>query len=96
MQDKDTTITEEKSQEKEINHINKMWGDMISEAVEASLQDEKAKYTLGSVLNHVLLHQTVISVPKQKGFIIKVYYSGPSQAWHFAEEVYHIGLRLIR
>ena len=32
----------------------------ISEAVEIAAQDEGAKYALGSVLNHVLLHQTVI------------------------------------
>ncbi len=35
-------------------------GIAISEAVEDALQDEKVKYTLGSVLNHVILHQTVI------------------------------------
>ena len=31
-----------------------------SEAVEVAAQDPNAKYALGSVLNHVLLHQTVI------------------------------------
>ncbi|MFO7962201.1 MAG: TrpB-like pyridoxal phosphate-dependent enzyme [Nitriliruptoraceae bacterium] len=35
-------------------------GIAISEAVEAALADEDTKYALGSVLNHVLLHQTVI------------------------------------
>lgn len=35
-------------------------GIAISEAVEDALSDEKVKYTLGSVLNHVILHQTVI------------------------------------
>ncbi|HPM77030.1 MAG TPA: TrpB-like pyridoxal phosphate-dependent enzyme [bacterium] len=35
-------------------------GIAISEAVEEALHDNKAKYALGSVLNHVLLHQTVI------------------------------------
>ncbi|MEI2776831.1 MAG: TrpB-like pyridoxal phosphate-dependent enzyme [Tetrasphaera sp.] len=35
-------------------------GIAISEAVELAAQDEGAKYALGSVLNHVLLHQTVI------------------------------------
>lgn len=35
-------------------------GIAISEAVEDALSDEKVKYTLGSVLNHVVLHQTVI------------------------------------
>jgi tryptophan synthase beta chain len=32
----------------------------ISEAVEVAAGDERTKYALGSVLNHVLLHQTVI------------------------------------
>jgi tryptophan synthase beta chain len=35
-------------------------GIAISEAVEMAGKDESAKYALGSVLNHVLLHQTVI------------------------------------
>jgi tryptophan synthase beta chain len=35
-------------------------GIAISEAVEVAAQDPDAKYALGSVLNHVLLHQTVI------------------------------------
>ena len=35
-------------------------GIAISEAVEIAAQDEQTKYALGSVLNHVLLHQTVI------------------------------------
>jgi tryptophan synthase beta chain len=35
-------------------------GIAISEAVEMAVQREDAKYALGSVLNHVLLHQTVI------------------------------------
>ncbi len=35
-------------------------GIAISEAVEVAAQDEGSKYALGSVLNHVLLHQTVI------------------------------------
>jgi tryptophan synthase beta chain len=35
-------------------------GITISEAVEVAAQDPDAKYSLGSVLNHVLLHQTVI------------------------------------
>jgi tryptophan synthase beta chain len=32
----------------------------ISEAIEVAAQDDDTKYALGSVLNHVLLHQTVI------------------------------------
>jgi tryptophan synthase beta chain len=35
-------------------------GIAISEAVETCLADENTKYSLGSVLNHVLMHQTVI------------------------------------
>jgi tryptophan synthase beta chain len=35
-------------------------GIAISEAVEVAAQDPDANYALGSVLNHVLLHQTVI------------------------------------
>ena len=35
-------------------------GIAISEAVEMALTDESTKYALGSVLNHVLMHQTII------------------------------------
>src|SRR5215218_9465940 len=35
-------------------------GIAISEAVEVAAQDPDSKYALGSVVNHVLLHQTVI------------------------------------
>jgi tryptophan synthase beta chain len=35
-------------------------GIAISEAIEEAVKGEGTKYTLGSVLNHVLLHQTVI------------------------------------
>ncbi len=35
-------------------------GIAISEAVELALQDPKTKYSLGSVLNHVMIHQSVI------------------------------------
>ncbi|RKX54145.1 MAG: TrpB-like pyridoxal phosphate-dependent enzyme, partial [Thermotoga sp.] len=37
-------------------------GIAISEAIEAVLNEEGAKYSLGSVLDHVLLHQTVIGL----------------------------------
>ncbi|MBI3783660.1 MAG: TrpB-like pyridoxal phosphate-dependent enzyme [Deltaproteobacteria bacterium] len=37
-------------------------GIAISEAVEVAAQDEQTKYALGSVLNHVLTHQTVIGL----------------------------------
>ncbi|KAH7290785.1 hypothetical protein KP509_30G063500 [Ceratopteris richardii] len=35
-------------------------GIAVSEAVEAALADKETKYSLGSLLNHVLLHQTII------------------------------------
>ena len=35
-------------------------GIAISEAVEVAAGDPAARYSLGSVLNHVLMHQTVI------------------------------------
>jgi len=35
-------------------------GIAISEAIEDVLNDENARYSLGSVLNHVLMHQTII------------------------------------
>jgi tryptophan synthase beta chain len=41
-------------------------GIAISEAIEDTLSDEKSKYALGSVLNHVLLHQTVIGLEVKK------------------------------
>ncbi len=37
-------------------------GIAISEAVEAAVKDGGCKYSLGSVLNHVMLHQTVIGL----------------------------------
>jgi tryptophan synthase beta chain len=43
-------------------------GIAISEGLEDSQKDPKATYTLGSVLNHVLLHQTVIGLETQKQF----------------------------
>lgn len=43
-------------------------GIAISEAVEAAVKDENTKYSLGSVLNHVLLHQTIIGLETEKQF----------------------------
>lgn len=37
-------------------------GMAVSEAVEVAMSDPKARYALGSVLNHVVLHQTVIGL----------------------------------
>lgn len=43
-------------------------GIAISEAIEAAVTDEtgQTRYSLGSVLNHVLLHQTIIGLESQK------------------------------
>ncbi len=41
-------------------------GTAISEAVELAMQTPGCKYTLGSVLNHVSLHQTVIGLEAEK------------------------------
>ncbi len=45
---------------REYPDTNGSLGIAISEAVEVAAQDEQTKYALGSVLNHVLLHQTII------------------------------------
>jgi tryptophan synthase beta chain len=41
-------------------------GTAISEAVELAIQTPNCRYTLGSVLNHVMLHQTVIGLEAEK------------------------------
>ncbi|MBS3070479.1 TrpB-like pyridoxal phosphate-dependent enzyme [Candidatus Micrarchaeota archaeon] len=41
-------------------------GIAISEAIETVVSTKNAKYSLGSVLNHVLMHQTVIGLETQK------------------------------
>ncbi len=41
-------------------------GIAISEAIEDAVGDPDTRYSLGSVLNHVLLHQTVIGLEAQK------------------------------
>ena len=41
-------------------------GMAISEAVEDAVKHEDTKYALGSVLNHVLLHQTIIGLETKK------------------------------
>ena len=43
-------------------NTNGSLGIAISEAVEVAAKDPETKYALGSVLNHVLLHQTVIGL----------------------------------
>jgi tryptophan synthase beta chain len=41
-------------------------GIAISEAIEDAVGDPNARYALGSVLNHVMLHQTIIGLEAQK------------------------------
>jgi tryptophan synthase beta chain len=41
-------------------------GIAISEAVEVAAQADDTKYALGSVLNHVLMHQTIIGIESMK------------------------------
>ena len=41
-------------------------GTAISEAVELAMSTPNCKYTLGSVMNHVMLHQTVIGLEAEK------------------------------
>jgi tryptophan synthase beta chain len=41
-------------------------GIAISEAIEVAAQNDDTKYSLGSVLGHVLLHQTVVGLETQK------------------------------
>ena len=41
-------------------------GIAISEAIEDAVGDKEARYSLGSVLNHVLLHQTIVGLEAQK------------------------------
>ncbi len=47
------------------NHPGSL-GTAISEAIELAMTTEGCKYTLGSVLNHVSLHQTVIGLEAEK------------------------------
>ena len=41
-------------------------GTAISEAIELAMQTPNCKYTLGSVLNHVMMHQSVIGLEAEK------------------------------
>lgn len=47
-------------------HCQGSLGIAISEAVEEAAKNKEANYSLGSVLNHVLLHQTVIGLETKK------------------------------
>jgi len=52
-------------------------GIAISEAIFQSLRSETTKYSLGSVLNHVLLHQSIIGLEAKKQFQIAEDLVGP-------------------
>ena len=41
-------------------------GMAISEAIEVAMREDGTKYSLGSVLNHVLLHQTIIGLEAER------------------------------
>jgi tryptophan synthase beta chain len=43
-------------------------GIAITEAIEDTLSDDETRYSLGSVLNHVLMHQTIIGLEAKKQF----------------------------
>jgi tryptophan synthase beta chain len=49
------------------NHPGSL-GIAISEAIEDTVGHEGSKYSLGSVLNHVLLHQTIVGLEAKKQF----------------------------
>ncbi len=51
--------------EQDPNHPGSL-GIAISEAIEDAVTSKDTRYSLGSVLNHVLLHQTVIGLEAQK------------------------------
>lgn len=55
--------------DKNPEHVGSL-GIAISEGLEAAQKDPQAIYCLGSVLNHVLLHQTIIGLETQKQFEI--------------------------
>ncbi|MCX6722634.1 MAG: TrpB-like pyridoxal phosphate-dependent enzyme [Candidatus Staskawiczbacteria bacterium] len=60
-----TTENGKKYQAKDANHPGTL-GIAISEAVEDAVARKDTNYCLGSVLNHVLLHQTIIGQEAQK------------------------------
>ncbi|MEM2839914.1 MAG: TrpB-like pyridoxal phosphate-dependent enzyme, partial [Thermoplasmata archaeon] len=52
---------------KDPNHPGSL-GIAISEAMEVAVKGKNSKYSLGSVLNHVLLHQTIVGEEVMKQF----------------------------
>jgi tryptophan synthase beta chain len=63
----DKTNTGRAFLEKDPNHTGSL-GLAISEAVEVAATNDDTKYSLGSVLNHVLMHQTVVGQETQLQF----------------------------
>ncbi len=63
----DRTKTGRSLYEKDKEHPGSL-GIAISEGVEDAMSDDRAVYCLGSVLNHVLIHQTVIGLELEKQF----------------------------
>ncbi|MCL1947591.1 MAG: TrpB-like pyridoxal phosphate-dependent enzyme [Chitinivibrionia bacterium] len=63
----DTTETGRKILEKDPNTSGSL-GCAISEAVETAVKSDKCRYVLGSVLNHVLLHQSIIGLETKLAF----------------------------
>ena len=55
-----------RSLQQDKNNLPGSLGMAISEAVEDAATDEGAKYSLGSVLNHVLLHLTIVGLEAKK------------------------------
>lgn len=55
--------------QKDPNHPGSL-GIAISEAMEVAVKGKNSKYSLGSVLNHVLLHQTIVGEETMKQFQI--------------------------
>ncbi|MFH1663825.1 MAG: TrpB-like pyridoxal phosphate-dependent enzyme [archaeon] len=53
---------------KEKKNFNGSLGIAISEAIEKAATNEKTFYSIGSVLNHVLMHQTIIGLETIKQF----------------------------
>jgi tryptophan synthase beta chain len=53
--------------EEDNNHPGTL-GIAISEAIEDTLANENTRYCLGSVLNHVLMHQTIVGQEAKKQF----------------------------
>jgi tryptophan synthase beta chain len=65
----DQTSFGRKLLDKDPNHPGTL-GIAISEAIEDTIAHEGTRYSLGSVLNHVLMHQTIIGLEAKKQFAL--------------------------